>query len=122
MSVIHYSAGELANLAVCAVGGSTASDSGKRALARYVAILATYAEANRAAAVESYGDLPEFELVTGEAIESAAHVSRLPYPKRDRAVSTLSGLAYNAVSQSGRDYLDPEAARGLLTIALRFVK
>ena len=34
MSVIHYSAGELANLAVSAVGGSTASDSGKRALAR----------------------------------------------------------------------------------------
>jgi hypothetical protein len=121
MSVIFYEAEELANLAVCAVGGSTASDYGRRSLARNVEILAAFARANQLAAIESYGDDPEFRLVTAEDIQTAAHVSRLPYPKRSAAIRTLTGLAYNAISQRGTDFLDGPTAKGLLTMAERFL-
>ena len=116
MSVIHFSAGELANLAVSAVGGSIASDSGKRSLSRNIEILASYAEANRAAYVDSYG--PEgCDLVTADDIRGANG----PYNKRDVAIRTLGGLAYNAVSQRGRDFLDEATAKGLLAMATRFL-
>ena len=117
MSVIFYSADELANLAVSAVGGSVASDSGKRALARNISALSQYAIANRAAYVDSYGEAATTPVVTFEDIRAAVG----PYNNRPAAIRTLGGLAYNAVSQRGKDFLDEQTAKSLLSMATRFL-
>ena len=44
-----------------------------------------------------------------------------PYNNRPAAIRTLGGLAYNAVSQRGKDFLDEATAKSLLSMATRFL-
>ena len=117
MSVIHFSAGELANLAVSAVGGSIASEIWESdrfpgmSKSWHGSPLQTGRPMSIATATGGC------DLVTADDIRGAIG----SYNKRPDAIRTLGGLAYNAVSQKGTDFLDEATAKGLLAMATRFL-
>jgi hypothetical protein len=121
MSVIHLEGAELANLAVLAVGGSTASTAAQERLCYYCEAIAGYSHANTQAFRHSYRE-PAQAVTAAQRLALASQPKTLISASRERARKTIALLAYNAVANDGTDCLDGATVKGLLSIAVQFVQ
>ena len=122
MSVSHFDSEELGNLAACAVGGSLASDDGKRRLQRYCEGLALFSIANTQAYRATYpNDTEPAQHYTAEEIYRASRRTAHG-PDHKRASLTAVLLHYNMIANDGRDFATTEVLGCVCSILARFIR